>query len=331
MTGLRIAFAGTPAFAVPALRALVQSRHSVVGVLTQPDRPSGRGRRITASAVKEEALTHGLPVSQPLTLKTEEGRAELATWKPDVLVVVAYGLLLPREVLELPRLGCVNIHASLLPRWRGAAPIQRAILAGDAQTGITIMQMDAGLDTGPMLLQRAVTIGEHETSGELHDRLSALGAPVLLEALESLAKGTATAKPQPPEGVSYAAKIEKAEALIDWTRNAVDIERKVRAFNPWPGAETRFAGETLKIAKARLPEGLIGDCVTDSTPHAAKNALIDSIENQSGSIIGLQEDAIRVVCGQGSLDIIAVQRPGRRPVSATDFAHSCTLAGQRFG
>ena len=330
MTALRIVFAGTPDFALPPLSTLVNSRHSVVGVLTQPDRPSGRGRKLTASPVKEAALKHGLPVAQPLTLKDAAARAQLAAWNPDVLVVVAYGLILPREVLALPRLGCVNIHASLLPRWRGAAPIQRAIQAGDSHTGVTIMLMDAGLDTGPMLLQRQVAIGAQDTSGTLHDQLAELGAPALLEALEGLANGSLQGKPQPAEGVTYAAKIDKGEALIDWTEDAPAIERKVRAFNPWPVAETRFAGEPLKIVTARLPEGTVGGEGAGSGPKVHEQALIGSPVIQSGSIIGLPDDAIRVHCGRGSLAITEVQRPGRRRISARDFAHSCSLTGQRF-
>jgi len=331
VTELRIAFAGTPEFAVPALRALVESPNTVVGVLTQPDRPSGRGRKLAASPVKEAALKYDLPIAQPLTLKDEAARAQLAAWKPDVLVVVAYGLILPREVLALPRLGCVNIHASLLPRWRGAAPIQRAILAGDAETGVTIMLMDAGLDTGPVLLQKRAPLSPQHTSSSLHAELAELGAPALLEALEGLGSGTLRAKPQPTEGVTYASKIDKGEALIDWNEDALAIERKVRAFNPWPGAETRFAGEPLKIATARLPQGSIEHSGADFGLKSPPYARTESLMNQSGSIIGLQEDAILVRCGRGSLAITEVQRPGRRRISAVDFAHGYNLTGQRFG
>jgi methionyl-tRNA formyltransferase len=210
---------------VPALQALVGSGHTVVGVLTQPDRPKGRGQQLAASPVKQAALAANLPVAQPETLKTEEGRTPLVDWKPDVLVVVAYGLILPTAALSIPRLGCLNIHASLLPRWRGAAPIQRAILAGDSETGITIMQMEPGLDTGPMLLKREVPIAPDDTGGSLHDRLADLGANAILEALDRLNSGTILAEPQPQEGVTYAAKLEKAEARIDWTARANEIER----------------------------------------------------------------------------------------------------------
>lgn len=321
---LRIVFAGTPAFAVPALRALAASGHAVVGVLTQPDRPSGRGRKLTPGAVKQAALELGLPVAQPLTLKTEEGRAPLVDWKPDLMVVVAYGLILPPAVLTVPGLGCVNIHASLLPRWRGAAPIQRAILAGDDETGVTIMQMDAGLDTGPMLLQRRTPIGPRETSADLHVRLADLGASAVVEALGIIASGSATSQPQPTEGATYASKIGKAEGLIDWSRDAAAIDRQVRAFDPWPGTETRFAGESLRILKARVND-------TDSGPVTADSTEIDPSVNQFGTITGLRQDAMQVCCGQGRLLVEQVQRPGKRPVLAREFVTACDALGHRLG
>jgi len=282
-------------------------------VLTQPDRPKGRGLQIAASPVKTTALAHGLPVSQPKTLKDEAGCAELAAWRPDALVVVAYGLILPRAVLALPRLGCFNIHASLLPRWRGAAPIQRAVLAGDASTGVTIMLMDAGLDTGPMLLQEKVRIEMNDTGGSLHDRLAALGASALLRALDGYAGGTLSAVPQPTEGATYAAKIEKAEALIDWSRDAVEIERQVRAFNPWPMAETRLDGEQLRVFEAIAEGGS-----NDAAP---------------GTVVAARSDALLVQCGCGRLALRQLQRSGRRPVSAGDFARGggAKLIGQRLG
>jgi methionyl-tRNA formyltransferase len=246
---LRVAFAGTPEFALPALRAL-HARHDIVGVLTPPDRPSGRGRQLTPSVVKSLALELQLPIAQPATLKDGAAVAQLHAWNPDVLVVVAYGLLLPPAVLELPRRGCLNIHASLLPRWRGAAPIERAILAGDAQTGITIMQMDRGLDTGPMLLQRPLPISGTDTGGTLTQRLADCGADALLEALSGLERGDLTPRPQPGEGVSYAAKLSKADARIDWARSAAEIARQVRALNPRPMAETQSAGEQLRVISA---------------------------------------------------------------------------------
>jgi methionyl-tRNA formyltransferase len=311
MDPLRIAFAGTPEFALPPLHALRASRHQLVGVLTQPDRPKGRGLQLTASPVKQAALGYGIPVAQPQTLKTEESRAPLREWQPDVLVVVAYGLILPQCVLDLPRLGCVNIHASLLPRWRGAAPIQRAILAGDAETGVTIMRMEAGLDTGPMLLQRPVRIGPEATAGSLHDQLAALGAPALLEALEGMGGGTLSPQPQPPEGVTYAAKIEKAEALIDWSRSSQDIERQVRAFNPWPIAETRLDGEQLRIFAAQ--------------------AEVAEPAGAPGDIVVVRPDALVVRCGEGSLAVRQVQRPGRKPVTARELANSGVGVGRKLG
>jgi methionyl-tRNA formyltransferase len=284
----------------------------MVGVLTQPDRPKGRGRQLAASPVKLAALERGVPVSQPVTLKTEADRADLAAWLPDVLVVVAYGLILPRAALSLPRLGCVNIHASLLPRWRGAAPIQRAILEGDAQTGVSIMRMDVGLDTGPVFLERAVSIAARETGGSLHDRLAALGGTAIVEVLEKLAADSAESTPQSGDGVTYAAKIEKAEALIDWRREAVEIDRKVRAFNPWPVAETRLEGEQLRIYGAR---------VDDVAPDG----------KEPGTITEVRGDSILVACGQGSLALTEVQRPGRKPVAARDLINTLELTGRRLG
>ncbi len=312
MTQLRIAFAGTPQFALPALRALLKSAHRVVGVLTQPDRPAGRGQQMRASPVKLLALDAQLPLAQPATLKTVESRAELALWAPDVLVVVAYGLILPPPVLALPRLGCVNIHGSLLPRWRGAAPIQRAILAGDAETGVTIMQLDAGLDTGPMLLERVRPIGSQDTAGDVHDALSELGAAALIEALDGLAAGTLKARAQPAEGVSYAPKIEKSEAPLDWSESAIRLDRQIRAFNPWPVAETRLAGESLRVLQARIAE--------PAGTHEAP-----------GTLLGLADDGLRVACGEGVLAVRELQRAGKRPVSARDFANAVRLTGLRFG
>ena len=312
MNSLTIAFAGTPQFAVPALRALLASRHRVVGVLTQPDRPAGRGQQLRASPVKLLATELGLPLSQTPTLKTPEGRAALAAWAPDLLVVVAYGLILPVEVLSLPRLGCVNIHGSLLPRWRGAAPIQRAILAGDAETGVTIMQLDAGLDTGPMLLERRRPIHSHETAADLHDALSELGAAALTEAVEGLAAGTLKARAQPAVGATYASKIEKSEARLDWSASASELDRRVRAFNPWPMAETSFAGEQLRVLRARIAD----QRASDASP---------------GTLLGIAEDGLRVACGEGVLAVGELQRAGKRPVSARDFANAVRLDGLRFG
>ena len=310
---LRVAFAGTPDFALPAFHALVGSRHVVVGVLTQPDRPKGRGRQLASSPVKLAAQRSGVPLSQPATLKTEADRADLAAWQADVLVVVAYGLILPRAALELPRLGCVNIHASLLPRWRGAAPIQRAILAGDAQTGVSIMRMDVGLDTGPVFLERTVAIAPDETGGSLHDRLAAEGGSAVLHVLDQLSTNSVQLTPQREDGVTYASKIEKSEALIDWGRDAVDIERQVRAFNPWPIAETRLDGEQLRIYAARVID-----------------ANRESNVGESGRIVD-SSDAIVVACGRGRLALTELQRPGRRPVAARDLINTLDLAGRRLG
>ncbi|HTD11596.1 MAG TPA: methionyl-tRNA formyltransferase [Steroidobacteraceae bacterium] len=314
---LRVAFAGTPEFALPALAALI-THHELIGVLTQPDRPAGRGQKLSFSPVKAAALAAQLPLAQPSSLKDAAGRAQLRAWNPDVLVVVAYGLILPAEVLRLPRLGCVNIHASLLPRWRGAAPIQRAILNGDTESGVSIMQMDAGLDTGPVLLQRRCLISRDHTGGLLHDELSALGAAALLAALDGLGSGLLTPAPQPEEGASYAAKIDKAESRIDWSRAAPDIERQVRAFNPWPVAETTLSGEQLRIFAARA----------DSPPYDAAKV---SKSVDPGVIVAIQGDFMRVTCGTGTLAVTEVQLPGRRRVSVRDFSHSRALSGLRLG
>jgi len=313
---LRVAFAGTPEFALPALAAL-RSRHEVVGVLTRPDRPSGRGRRLAASPVKQAATTAGLPLAQPQTLKDATARGVLESWHPDVLVVVAYGLIVPPEVLSLPRLGCLNIHASLLPRWRGAAPVERAILAGDRWTGVTVMQLDAGLDTGPMLLQRRLEILPSHTGGSLRGELASLGADALLEALAGLAGGTLAARAQPQEGATYAARIAKAEARIDWTQEAIQIERQVRAFNPEPVADTRLDGEQLRIFAAEVLDD-------------AKKQEIASIRFDPGAIVEVLEGSMVVQCGRGRLAVTQVQRPGRRPVTVRDLSHSLALMGRRL-
>jgi methionyl-tRNA formyltransferase len=309
---LRVAFAGTPEFAVPTLQALMRSPHHLVGVLTQPDRPQGRGRRLSPSSVKAAAVEGAVPVAQPATLRSPEDRAELAAWNPDVLVVVAYGLILPKAVLDIPRLGCVNMHASLLPRWRGAAPVERALLAGDESTGVTIMQMDAGLDTGPILLQRPVAIDPNDTGISLRARLAAEGAGALLEALQGLASGALHPRPQPAGAVTYARKLEKREAAIDWSRPAVEIERQVRGLQPWPVAETELSdprsGEAsrLLVYSARVaPAGSTADagrpgCVLETDGHH-------------------QKGYIRVQCGDGALDLLTLQRPGGQPLSASLF------------
>jgi len=315
VTALRVAFAGTPEFARTTLLALLHSRHGVVGVFTRPDRPRGRGQRMSASPVKEAALAAGLPVSQPATAQDGAALGELKSWRADVLVVVAYGLILPQALLDTPRLGSVNIHASLLPRWRGAAPIQRAILAGDTKTGITLMRMEAALDAGPILLQRSIPIRPTDSSATLHDALAALGAQTLREALDALAEGALPLTPQPQEGVSYAAKIGKSEAAIDWGKSATEIDRQVRAFNPWPVAQTRLADTQLRILTARIDE--------ESAPHVQGAA--------PGTIVSMLEEALVVQCGEGCLALMQVQRAGRRPVTAREFAGGRALLGRRLG
>ena len=313
---MRVAFAGTPEFALPALTALA-ARHEIVGILTQPDRPSGRGRRLTASPVKDAALAGHFPLAQPATLKSEAARGQLASWHPDVLIVIAYGLIVPPEVLALPPRGCINVHPSLLPRWRGAAPIERAILAGDSSTGVTIMQLDAGLDTGPILLQRRIEISRSHTGGSLRAELAALGADALLEALAGVARGSLMPRMQPEEGVTYAPRIDKAEARIDWTQEALAIERQVRAFNPVPIAETRLAGEQLRIFSARAVDEY-------GIENASKSA-------DPGTIIGIVGESMVIQCGRGRLAVAEVQRPGRRRVAVGELAHSFPLEGHRLG
>ena len=306
---LRVAFAGTPEFAAAALEAILAAGFEVPLVLTQPDRPAGRGMKLAASPVKQLALAHGIAVDQPERLRTEEQRATLAACAPDVLVVAAYGLILPPAVLALPRYGCLNIHASLLPRWRGAAPIHRAIEAGDAETGITIMQMDEGLDTGAMLMKRALAIGAAETTGGLHDRLAALGAEMIVETLRALPGGGLIATPQPDEGVTYAAKIGKAEAALDWARPAVELDRAVRAFNPFPGAVGSLRGAAVKIWCAQPCAG----------------------SGEAGTVLAADADGIVVACGEGALRLLELQKPGSRRMAAGEFLRGFPVSvGERF-
>jgi methionyl-tRNA formyltransferase len=307
---LRIVFAGTPEFAVPALEALHAARHQIVAVYAQPDRPAGRGQEIGAGPVKRCAQALGVPVEQPATLRSPEAVARLRGHAADLMVVAAYGLILPPAVLELPQLGCWNIHASLLPRWRGAAPIHRALLAGDTVTGITIMQMDAGLDTGPMLLERPVEIGAREAGGALHDRLAAVGAEAIVAAIEEFQAGRLTPVPQPAEGITYAAKIRKEEARIDWSAPADAIDRQVRAFNPWPVAEARWEDRQLRLWSAEPVLAAAG------TP---------------GQVLEAAGGRIVVATGKGALALTRLQLAGRRAVSAVEFLNAHSLAGARLG
>ncbi|MFP5440105.1 MAG: methionyl-tRNA formyltransferase [Gammaproteobacteria bacterium] len=301
---LRLAFAGTPDFARATLDALLSSRHPVLGVWTQPDRPAGRGQKLAMSPVKERALAAGLPVFQPQTLKSPEAQAELAALQPDLLIVVAYGLLLPKAVLDIPRLGCLNVHASVLPRWRGAAPIQRAIAAGDRETGVTIMQMDVGLDTGDMLHIVRTPIADDDTGGTLHDRLAALGAQALLEVLDDFPRFFAARQQQDDSQANYAHKLSKDEGCIDWMRDAGHIVNLVRAFDPWPVAHTTLRGDTVRIWSAVRDDSARGDA--------------------PGVVTAVSRDGIRVACGsrgEQGVRITRVQMPGKRAMSVADLVN----------
>ena len=306
---MRIVFAGTPEFAVPCLRAAA-NKAEVVAVYTQPDRPAGRGRGLTPSPVKLEAVQRGIPVLQPENFRSALSKQALRAFKPDLMIVVAYGLILPQSVLDIPEHGCWNVHASLLPRWRGAAPIQRAIEAGDARSGVCLMQMEKGLDTGPVLLSQALDIGASETGGQLHDRLSALGAQVLADGL-GLLRATIHLPPQPQvdAGVTYAHKIEKAEAKLDWTQPAAALANKVRAFNPWPMAEAALAGERVRIHGA-----VALDAAHDAAP---------------GTVLRASRDGIDIACGTGALRILVLQRDGGKPMAAADALNGGLLNPRR--
>ncbi len=312
---MRVVFAGTPEFARVALERLHAAGFTIPLVLTQPDRPAGRGMKLQASPVKQYALAHALPVAQPPSLRLDgkypeeaaAARAALEAAQADVMVVAAYGLILPQWVLDLPRLGCLNIHASLLPRWRGAAPIHRAVEAGDAETGVTIMQMDAGLDTGDMLLVERLRIQPEDTTGSLHDKLAVLGGRLIVEALEIAACGGLARTPQPAEGVTYARKIEKAEAQIQWAQAADTVARRIRAFNPVPGAATLWQGESLKLWQAQV------DGATQDSGQPP------------GTVLAAQADGIRVQCGQGVLCLTELQRAGGKRLSAADFLRGQAL------
>ncbi|OFZ70163.1 MAG: methionyl-tRNA formyltransferase [Betaproteobacteria bacterium RBG_16_58_11] len=308
---MRLIFAGTPDFAAAALRDLITAGHDIALVLTQPDRPAGRGMKLTPSAVKVVALAHGLPLFQPASLKDSAAQQQLSAAAAEVMVVAAYGLILPQAVLDIPPCGCLNIHASLLPRWRGAAPIQRAILAGDHETGITIMQMDAGLDTGEMLSKHAIPIEEGDTAQTLHDKLAALGGKAIVEALNALQQDQPVPEAQDNAQATYAAKLTKEEGLIDWTKKpAWEIAREVRAYNPFPGAQTQWQGESLKLWTAQA---------------------IDAV-GEPGVVLAADKTGIVVACGQGALRITELQRAGGKRLTAAQFLAGCALgAGERLG
>ncbi|MEB0039132.1 methionyl-tRNA formyltransferase [Pseudomonas sp. MH10] len=297
---LRIVFAGTPEFAAEHLQALLDSPHQVIAVYTQPDRPAGRGQKLMPSPVKQLAEQHGIVVLQPPTLRNAQAQAEMAALTPDLLVVVAYGLILPQTVLDIPRLGCINSHASLLPRWRGAAPIQRAVEAGDAESGVTVMRMEAGLDTGPMLLKVTTPISTEDTGGSLHDRLATLGPPAVLQAITGLANGTLLGEVQDDALATYAHKLNKDEARIDWSRPAIELERLIRAFNPWPVSHSTLNGEALKVLAASLDEG----------------------QGIPGEILSASKDGLIVACGQNALRLTRLQLPGGKALNFADLFNS---------
>lgn len=309
MNSPRIIFAGTPEFAVASLQALIDAGTLPCAVLTQPDRPAGRGKSLTASPVKKLAQQHGIRVLQPLSLRDETARSELRDLQPDIMVVAAYGLILPQAVLDIPRAGCLNVHASLLPRWRGAAPIQAAVLAGDEQSGVCLMSMEAGLDTGPVFVCEEVAIGEHDTAGELHDRLARAGASLLAKNLSAIINGELAATAQDDALATYAPKIKTADAEIIWQRPATELDRIVRAYNPVPGAWFMLGDERIKCWQAR-------PCDATDTP--------------AGTVIAADAEGIVVACGDGALRLESLQRPGKRAVSAAEFAAQSDLVGQRW-
>lgn len=307
MTKLRLVFMGTPDFAVPVLEAFLQAGDEIAAVYSQPPRPAGRGQKLTPSPVQACAERHGLPVRHPVSLKGAEAQAEFAALQADAAIVVAYGLLLPKPILEAPKFGCFNLHASLLPRWRGAAPIQRAILAGDTETGVCAMQMDVGLDTGPVLARQRVAIGPRMTVAELHDDLVRVGAPLMLRAVHDFADGKIVPEPQSADGVTYAAKLLKDEGRIDWTKSAAEIDRMVRALNPGPGTTFELNGERIKLLAAEPVSG-------------------------SGAAGTMLDDAGTVACGDGALKLLKLQRPSKSAVAIADFLHGLPLPkGLRIG
>ncbi|WP_414154542.1 methionyl-tRNA formyltransferase [Pseudomonas sp. BNK-43-a] len=297
---MRIVFAGTPEFAAEHLKALLDSPYEIVAVFTQPDRPAGRGQKLMPSAVKALALAHDIPVYQPQTLRNADAQAELAALKPDLMVVVAYGLILPQAVLDIPRLGCINSHASLLPRWRGAAPIQRAVEAGDAESGVTVMRMEAGLDTGPMLLKVTTPISADDTGGSLHDRLAQLGPGAVVQAIAGLADGSLQGEVQDDALATYAHKLNKDEARLDWSRPAVELERLIRAFNPWPVCHSTLDGETVKVLGANLSTG----------------------KGEPGEILSASKDGLVVACADGALSLTRLQLPGGKALAFSDLFNS---------
>ncbi|MBF6036644.1 methionyl-tRNA formyltransferase [Pseudomonas sp. P155] len=306
---LRIVFAGTPEFAAEHLKALLSSPYEIVAVYTQPDRPAGRGQKLMPSPVKQLALENNIQVLQPPTLRNADAQAELAALKPDLLVVVAYGLILPQVVLDIPRLGCINSHASLLPRWRGAAPIQRAVEHGDAESGVTVMRMEAGLDTGPMLLKVVTPISAEDTGGSLHDRLAEMGPPAVVQAIAGLAAGTLEGEVQNDELATYAHKLNKDEARIDWSRPAVELERLVRAFNPWPITHSTLNGEAMKVLAARVVDGV------------GSGSEIFPIGGP-GEILSASKDGLIVACGEQALCLTRLQLPGGKALNFSDLFNS---------
>lgn len=309
MTNPNVIFAGTPEFAVASLQALIDAGAVPCAVLTQPDRPAGRGKSLTASPVKKLAEKHGIPVIQPLSLRNEAAVSELRDLQPDIMVVAAYGLILPQEVLDIPRAGCLNVHASLLPRWRGAAPVQAAILAGDKQSGVCLMSMEAGLDTGPVYAREEVAIGACDTAGALHDRLASSGARLLTENLDAIINGELSAVAQDDAAATYAPKIKTADAELNWARPATELDRIVRAYNPVPGAWFMLGDERIKCWQAQ--------------PCDAAGAL-------AGTIIAADAEGIIIACGDGALRLESLQRPGKRAVTGGEFAAQSDLVGQRW-
>ena len=309
MTRPRTVFAGTPEFARALLNALVDSGDTPVAVYTQPDRPAGRGKKLSASPVKEYALANSIPVMQPPRLRDAAVVAELRELQPDLMIVAAYGLLLPQSVLDVPAAGCLNVHASLLPRWRGAAPIQAAVLAGDEQTGVCLMAMEAGLDCGALYAHAATPIGAEETAGDLHDRLAALGGDLLVRHLDDIVNGSLEATPQDEALATYAAKIRTADAAVDWRKGATELQRLVRAYNPVPGAWFMLDGVRIKCWSARVAAAV------DAPP---------------GSVVAADQDGITVACGTDALTLLSLQRPGKRPVTGGEFATQFELAGRQL-